>query len=146
MSNVKDMLNELLVDMFNHILYLEEQGLKDAGIKLSMTEIHVIEAINKSKNRKMSEIAKRLKITTGTLTVAIKKLEQKGYVVRTKDINDRRIVIATLTAKGERMLKIHDQFHKELIDDIISQITIEEGKVLIKTLGRVQGYLTAKYD
>lgn len=43
----KKVLNELLVDLFYHILRLEEKNLKDNGVNLSMTEVHAIEAIKK---------------------------------------------------------------------------------------------------
>lgn len=146
MSQIKNMLNDLLVDLFNHILLLEEQSLQRSGVTLSMTEIHVIEAIEKSPSKKMSDIANKLKITTGTLTVAIKKLESKGYVIRRKDEIDKRIVLASLTDLGHAALSIHDAFHVEMIDDIVAQVTSQEGRVLISTLGRVKGFLNEKYD
>lgn len=146
MSQIKSMLNELLVDLFNHILLLEEVGLQKEGIELSMTEIHVIEAIERSLSKRMSDIALKLKITTGTLTVAVKKLEAKGYVVRQKDDTDKRIVLASLTSLGHEVLAKHDEFHVEMIDDIVAQVTAQEGRVLINTLGRVKNFLNEKYD
>ena len=58
MENVKETLNELLVDLFNHILVLEEKNLQDRGISLSMTEVHTLENIQKSKSKTMSDVAR----------------------------------------------------------------------------------------
>ena len=85
MDDTRHTLNELLVDLFNYILLIEEKNLRDQGVKLSMTEVHILEAIEKSESNMMSAIAKRLMVTQGTLTVSTSKLVKKGYVERVKD-------------------------------------------------------------
>ena len=82
MDDTRHTLNELLVDLFNYILLIEEKNLRDQGVKLSMTEVHILEAIEKSESNMMSAIAKRLMVTQGTLTVSTSKLVKKGYVER----------------------------------------------------------------
>ena len=42
-----------------------------------MTEVHILEAIEKSESNMMSAIAKRLMVTQGTLTVSTSKLVKK---------------------------------------------------------------------
>ena len=93
MDDTRHTLNELLVDLFNYILLIEEKNLRDQGVKLSMTEVHILEAIEKSESNMMSAIAKRLMVTQGTLTVSTSKLVKKGYVERVKDERDKRIGI-----------------------------------------------------
>ena len=85
MNDTRHTLNELLVDLFNYILLIEEKNLRDQGVSLSMTEVHILEAIDKSESKMMSAIAKRLMVTQGTLTVSASKLVKKGYVERVKD-------------------------------------------------------------
>ena len=46
-----------------------------------------------------TEVANKLNVTVGTLTVAVNALVKKGYVVRLKSETDRRIVILGLTKK-----------------------------------------------
>ena len=80
MDRTRHTLNELLVGMFNYILYLEERNLKQKGVKLSMNEVHILENIQKTSDNSMSHIAKRLMVTQGTLTTNVAKLVTKGYV------------------------------------------------------------------
>ena len=47
MDDTRHTLNELLVDLFNYILLIEEKNLRDQGVKLSMTEVHILEAIGR---------------------------------------------------------------------------------------------------
>ena len=50
MSEAKKVINELLVEVFNHILSIEGSKLKERGIKISMNEMHVLEAVKKTKD------------------------------------------------------------------------------------------------
>lgn len=43
--NTRHTLNELLVGLFNYILYIEERNLKDSGVNLSMNDVHILENI-----------------------------------------------------------------------------------------------------
>ena len=84
MSRAKDVINELLVEVFNHILSIEGQTLRERGVKLSMSEVHVLEAINNSPTKTMGDVAKRLRITLGTLTTSVDVLVRKKYVTRNR--------------------------------------------------------------
>lgn len=99
-ENSRKIINDIIVELFKNILTIEERSLRNRGIRdLSMTEIHTIEAIGKGSYKTMSEIAEALNITMGTLTISINRLESKDYVYRSKDPNDRRVVLASLTKK-----------------------------------------------
>lgn len=134
MDDTRHTLNELLVDLFNYILLIEEKNLQDQGVNLSMTEVHILEAIQKSESNMMSAIAKRLMVTQGTLTVSTSKLVKKGYVERVKDEKDKRIVRLTLTEKAESIIHIHDQFHEEMIEKLLNELELDKEEELIRSL------------
>lgn len=146
MENVKETLNELLVDLFNHILVLEEKNLQDRGISLSMTEVHTLENIQKSKSKTMSDVARLQLITQGTLTVAVTRLQKKGYVSRLQDAQDKRIIRLSLTAKALEVLAIHEKFHEEMIDSFISDLKIDQDVALITSLRRIMEYFRQNYE
>lgn len=146
MENVKETLNELLVDLFNHILVLEEKNLQDRGISLSMTEVHTLENIQKSKTKTMSDVARLQLITQGTLTVAVNRLQKKGYVSRLQDLQDKRIIRLSLTAKALDVLAIHEKFHEEMIDSFISDLKIDQDVALITSLRRIMEYFRQNYE
>lgn len=138
-------LNNMLVELFNHILYLEEQNLQLKGISLTMNEIHTIEAINDVEDATMSNVAQKLMITLGTLTTAVKKLEKKQYVTRVRDNNDARIVRLSLTEKAMEVLQIHDDFHVDMIDTVLDDLSEEEEVALLKSLIKIQHYFEKNY-
>ena len=67
MGNLRHTTNELLVGLFNYILYIEERNLKKRGIELSMNDVHILENIKKASDNTMSHIAARLMGPQGTL-------------------------------------------------------------------------------
>ena len=89
----RELINQLFVRLFNQILDIETQYMVGHGVEdLSLSELHIIDAISSLSNPTMSTIASQATLTNGTITTAIKKLEAKGYVKRRKDDNDRRII------------------------------------------------------
>jgi len=139
-KEAKKIINELLVEIFNRILAIEGQNLKDKGIKLSMSEVHVIEAIKVVDEATMSNVSKKLGITVGSLTTSINTLFQKGYVSRERDAIDRRKVVVGLLPKAEEILKEHDAFHEEMINSIFDEMELEKDELLIESLEKLSFY------
>ena len=139
-------INGLLVELFNDILQIEEQSLKDGPISdLSITEIHTLEAIGMYDEKTMSEVAQHLKITVGTLTTAINKLIKKGYVERKRIEEDRRVVLIKLLKKGKLACRLHEKFHKDMINTAIDGLSDEEEDVLIRSLTKLNMFFKEKY-
>lgn len=141
----KIVLNELLVDLFHDILEIEEKVLRDHGSDLSITEMHTIHAVGEGKPRTMTEISRDLNVTMGTLTTGIDKLIRKGYVVRKRTEEDKRIVLVELTEKGVEAKRMHDAFHQDMINTVISGLDDQEEAVLVESLRRLMGFFDEKY-
>ena len=140
-------INELLVQLFNDVLQIEENSLKEGVISdLSITEIHTIEAIGMYAEKSMSEVAQILKITVGTLTTAINKLIKKEYVERKRIEEDRRVVLVKLTKKGKIAYRIHEKFHHDMVNTAIDGLSEEEEKILISSLDKINNFFKEKYE
>lgn len=145
MDSPKKIINELLVEVFNHILSIEGQTLRERGVKLSMNEVHVLEAIVKTTEPTMTNISRRLRITVGTLTTSTNRLVEKGYVNRHREELDKRKVLLSLTKKAFDILRIHDKFHDDMIDATFSDMKLEEDEVLLQSLENLSEYFKRKY-
>ncbi len=145
-ANQKEVLNVLLVKLFNEILHIEEHALKKGPFStLTMNELHVIEAIGYADSHPMNHVATRLNVTVGTLSIAINNLVRKGFVDRVRDEHDRRVVKVCLNENGRAAFKHHEAFHKEMIDYTISVLQDGEGDVLVKVLSKLTEYFKEKY-
>lgn len=145
MSN-HETVNEILVRLFANILDIEEKCLKIGEFSdLSITEMHVIDNIGINRERTMSDTAKDLRITSGTLTTAIDNLIKKGYVVRERSLEDRRVVKIKLTEKGVAAYYSHEDFHKDLVISALQQLDSKEEELLIKVLTHIDIFFNNKY-
>lgn len=145
MASSKEIINELLVDVFNHILSIEETTLKKRGVTLSMTEVHVLEAIKDVEVGTMGNVAKKLRVTLGTLTTSVNGLVKKGYVHRYRDESDRRKVYLELTEKANKVLTIHDEFHDEMIDSLFEELELDKDEAIMKSLESISEFFKSKY-
>lgn len=131
----RELINQLFVKLFNQILDIEAKYMVGHGIAdLSLSELHIIEAVSSLAMPTMSTIASQATLTNGTITTAIKKLELKGYVKRYKDKNDRRINRVELTAKGNRVSNVHREFHEEMVSRVCEDSHVLDDELLIKSL------------
>lgn len=145
MSN-HETVNEILVRLFANILDIEEKCLRTGNFfDLSISEMHVIDNIGVNKERTMSDTAKDLKVTSGTLTTAIDNLIKKGYVERRRSVEDRRVVKIKLTDKGMEAFKAHEDFHKDLVISALQQLDTKEEELLIKVLSNIDVFFNHKY-
>lgn len=139
-------LNSLLVKFFRRITTIEEEKLITDEFKdLTYNDMHVIEAIGLEEPQKMSQIAKEMRVTTGTLTKAVNALERKGYVKRLRSDQDKRVVNIILTKRGISAYKHHEHFHQEMIAFVLDHISDEESEVLRKALGKLMDYFKQIY-
>lgn len=144
LTDAQQKINRFLVDVFNDVLRLEEENLARGPFKnLSVSEMHVLEAVDTAAQAAtMSELAARLRVTASTLTVAVKTLEQKGYLVRTRASDDRRKVIVALSGDARQALARHEAFHEQLIDRVSRQLSAEQMDQLADTLAALHGFFT----
>jgi len=135
-------INSYLVSIFNDVLAIEERTLQSSQFKdVSIKEMHTIDAIGMYEPNTTSEVAKKLGVTVGTLTVSVNNLVRKGYVIRVRSDVDRRVVKLSLTKKGRLLYRLHDKFHRDMVKETITEMNEEESAVLMKGLISLHGFL-----
>ena len=138
-------LNEVLVRLFRDIMDIEEKAIITPEFKdITNNDMHVIEAIGTGAPKNMSSIARELSVTVGTLTIAMNSLVKKGYVVRERGQEDRRVVYISLSDRGRKASEHHARFHREMIDGVTGDLSEEEMQVLVKALSRLDGWFREK--
>lgn len=135
-------INNYMVSIFNDVLMIEERTLQSSQFKdVSIKEMHTIEAIGMYQEHTTSQVARKLGITVGTLTVSVNNLVRKGYVNRVRNNEDRRVVKLALTKKGRLLYRLHDKFHRDMVRETIEEMSEEEAKVLMRGLKNLHGFL-----
>ena len=72
-------------------------------IDLTYTQYIAMVVMWERKEVNVKELGEYLYLDSGTLTPLLKKLEQKGYILRTRAKVDERNLIITLTSEGEAL-------------------------------------------
>lgn len=140
-----EILNEILVRLFRDIMDIEEKAIVTPEFKdITNNDMHVIEAIGIGVPKNMSAIAKELSVTVGTLTIAMNSLVKKGYVVRERGQEDRRVVYISLSERGRKAYEHHAEFHREMIREISDDLSGEEMNALVRALSRLDTWFRKK--
>ncbi|QBF82802.1 MarR family transcriptional regulator [Shewanella maritima] len=128
-------LNQKLTEFYDKMASWEQSVVKETGYSLAQT--HTIEVLGCHGALRMKELAEKLAITTGTLTVQVDKLVSAGLIERCAHPEDRRAIVVKLTAEGEVIHRQHNQLHLDLVTDLTSDLSNDEAKVLLSCLGKI---------
>ena len=135
------MLNDILVNLFNEILGIEEKALTSSEFRdISVNDMHILEAVGTEEPRSMSSVAKSLSVTVGTLTIAMNNLVKKGYVNRARSEEDRRVVLISLSEKGEKAYYHHQKFHDDMIQAIMTDLDETQMEALTQALNKLRAF------
>ncbi len=128
-------LTNLLIELYDKMASWDASVVRGTG--LSAAQIHTIEVLGNHPNLRMKELAEKIGVTTGTMTVMVDRLEAKGLVERKPHPEDRRSYVVDLTEKGRESFKSHHALHMKLTEDIASPLTKEERNALISGLEKL---------
>ena len=93
---------------------------------------------------KVSEISKRLRVTSPTVTQLLKGLEANGLVERHVDPTDRRAVGIILTEKGEMLIKQAGEDFAATFKELVEYLGEERSNQLAELLSDVYMYFSEK--
>ena len=149
MDTFEKSLNNVLVDTFNSILKYEESSLKKiVSVPVTITEAHMIEAVgeHKEEGTTVSDVASILGVSMPTATVALKKLESKGFVNKVPCAKDGRRTIISLTDMGKKINKAHNLFHRRMVLNISREFPETEKDVLFKAVTRLNDFFKERAE
>jgi MarR family transcriptional regulator, 2-MHQ and catechol-resistance regulon repressor len=112
-------------------------------LEMCGSDFSVLEALLHKGPLPINEIGKKVLLTSGSITVAVDRLETKGLVERRAHGTDRRARIVHLTKEGRKMITRAYADHAADMERLASDsLTKEERKTLIHLLKKL-GYEAA---
>ena len=138
-------LNELLTDTFRNVLKVEERTLRDTSSPLSISEIHLLEAVgNCQEVCTIRTIANALEITMASVTVAVTKLVHRGYLTKEKNSRDGRSVQVELTYEGKKIYRMHRLFHSKMVRAVSRGMEESEKSALLAGIEKLDKFFREK--
>lgn len=111
-----------------------------AEMEMCGSDFAVLEALLHKGPLPVNEIGRKVLLTSGSITVAVDRLEEKGLVERKAHGSDRRTRVVHLTKEGKRLItNIYSQHTTDLEELVSSSLTVTERATLIRLLKKI-GY------
>ncbi|MCX4760227.1 MarR family transcriptional regulator [Streptomyces sp. NBC_01275] len=88
--------------------------------------------------RRMAVLAQAHGVAPRTVTSLVDGLEKRGLAARTPDPDDRRVILVSLTEKGEALMQQIEQTSAELAEELFAQMPADERVALAKLLAKVR--------
>ena len=108
-------MNEIIKDIIDFVsktfpkihasLYLESLKEYAANTDVNRTQLRALVFIKNNGEITMTDLCEKLNIEKGSLTTMVDDLTKKGYLIRTRDLRDRRKYILNLTNEGDVIAK-----------------------------------------
>ena len=97
-----------------------------AALDIGLSDFMILEALLHKGPLTMSELCDAALITNASMTAAIDRLEERAFVERVADKQDRRVRRAHLTAQGTALIKRLYVRHERDLDEVMSDIAPAE--------------------
>ena len=131
------------IDGSQRLLEVLNRELSDAhGLSLADYRILVLLSEANSRAMRMSDLADGIVASRSRLTHQIRRLEAAGIVTRQECVDDKRGVLAILTAEGRRRLEAAAPTHLEGVrKHLIDQLGVAEQRTITEVFERADAAL-----
>ena len=132
-------LNRLIDLTYKTITDMESAKLKkNSHVNVTNSELHILSAIGgQEEGCTITQLAHIMGYSLPTITVAVNKMESKGFVVKEKSEEDKREVRIRLTRQGEKINNVRRYIYRRISRDLANSFTEEEQLVLIRGLEKI---------
>ncbi len=91
-----------------------------------------VEMVWRLRNPSLGEVAKELRVSSASASVAIAKLISDGYIKKTRSSQDRRINNLALTKKGEKLIRENKNALGSVVSELNSVLSVQEKEAIEK--------------
>ena len=93
---------------------------------LSRHQASILDHLDEIEPTTVMTLAAHMSVTAATMSLAIDRLERKGYVVRLRDAKDRRRVHVRLTTAGVRIREASSVLDAARVEALVARLSDEE--------------------
>lgn len=116
-----------------------------APFDLTPGQVFLLHLIEKEERCTVSRLAEKMEVKPSAITVMLDRLENRHYIERFRDQQDRRVVIVRLTETGSDVLKKIWNLRKRVVGYCLQQLDGKELTVFIQAFEKL-ARITADLD
>jgi DNA-binding MarR family transcriptional regulator len=102
--------------------------------ELTFTQLRALSVLARKQPQRMSDLAEALDMTPASASALIDRMDQRGFVTRRSDPDDRRTVLVELSRRGQHILDTMERGSSEHFGRLIEKMTPTERDALATTL------------
>jgi len=107
------------------------------ALDMCISDFGVLEVLLHKGPQSVGEIGRRVQLTSGSITTAIDRLEQRGFVARAAHASDRRTRVVHLTSAGKAHISTEFARHKDAMDRAAHGLSKTERATLVELLRKL---------
>jgi DNA-binding MarR family transcriptional regulator len=101
---------------------------------LTFTQLRALSVLSRKQPQRMSDLAEALDMTPASASALIDRMDQRGFVTRRSDPEDRRAVLVDLSRRGQHILDVMERGSSDHFGRLIEKMTPAERDALATTL------------
>lgn len=114
---------------------VDKASIAETGLGLS--DFAIMEALLHKGPLPINQIGEKVLLTSGSMTVAVNRLETRGLVKRIQDPADGRCFYVHLTKEGRKTIKTAYAKHERNLERIASVLSDQERKEVVRLLKKI---------
>lgn len=126
-----------------HKKYIHHMNL-ELGEEITAEQLFLLQQIHQCGRCNSSELAHITSVKRSAITIMINRLVNKEYVIRIYDERDRRIIWLETTEKAEVILEKSTSIMSNILNEYMTDITVEERNLFIKVARKMYAGLSEK--
>lgn len=148
MANYSREIAHMLDRLYTKILSQDKNGYfkNDLALRLSLMELLIIKRVGEAETIRLNVLIDTLEIDRNLVTQAIKKLCSMKIAQKNKDPEDGRGQCISLLPAGHAIHGQIIELQKDELDFILSDVTINEEKTILKFISKIVQYHTEKFE
>jgi MarR family transcriptional regulator, 2-MHQ and catechol-resistance regulon repressor len=127
----------ILMKAYRVLAQVDAQSIAASGLGLS--DFAVLEILMHKGPLPVNTIGRQVMLTSGSISTAIDRLEEKGLVLRQACPDDRRVTYVTLTTTGRSLIRRVFKVHANRLEALFEPLSSAERSTLatlLKQLGK----------
>ena len=101
---------------------------------LTFTQLRALSVLSRKQPQRMSDLAEALDMTPASASALVDRIDQRGFVTRRSDPDDRRTVLVELSRRGQQILDVMERGSSDHFSRLIEKMTPAERDALATTL------------
>lgn len=129
-------LRDLLAECHSFLAARERDLLVEKG--LCQSDLAALLRLSKKGPAPVNRLAEKVGLTSGSMTSAVQRMEKAGFVTRTRQEKDKRVVLVEITGTGASVAKAAIKKREALLDPHFDSLSSRERQIMEGLLKKVR--------